>query len=56
MPYLLLDINECLVANGGCEQVCVNTLGSYNCSCLSGFVLENDVFCSGTIEPKSTLI
>lgn len=53
---MLLDINECLVANGGCEQVCVNTLGSYNCSCLSGFVLENNVFCSGMIEPKSTLI
>ncbi|OAF71502.1 hypothetical protein A3Q56_00718, partial [Intoshia linei] len=27
------DIDECLVNNGGCEEKCTNTLGSYTCSC-----------------------
>ena len=34
------DINECLVANGGCMQECTNLVGSYNCSCSSGFYLD----------------
>uniref|UniRef100_A0A1X7UBP4 Uncharacterized protein n=1 Tax=Amphimedon queenslandica TaxID=400682 RepID=A0A1X7UBP4_AMPQE len=36
------DINECSVANGGCQQTCINTPGSYYCSCLSGYRLTND--------------
>ena len=27
------DVNECLVNNGGCEETCTNTLGSFQCSC-----------------------
>ncbi|XP_006139931.1 vitamin K-dependent protein S [Tupaia chinensis] len=36
------DINECkdpLNINGGCSQICDNTLGSYHCSCKSGFLM-----------------
>ncbi len=38
-----VDINECVVAdNGGCNQSCVNTPGSYHCLCSEGYALEND--------------
>ena len=45
--YTHVDINECLVSNGGCEHICLNTNGSYQCSCQSGFKLTNNIFCSG---------
>ncbi|XP_071491254.1 uncharacterized protein [Diadema antillarum] len=32
-----LDINECDINNGGCQQVCVNLPGSHECRCRSGF-------------------
>ena len=38
--HCFLDVNECLVDNGGCEQFCTNTVGSYNCSCMPGYLLE----------------
>jgi hypothetical protein len=38
----VLDINECLVNNGGCEQICRNVPGSNQCTCLSGYRLSND--------------
>ena len=41
------DINECTTSNGGCEQICNNTIGSFMCSCLFGFTLSMDKFCSG---------
>ena len=47
--YFLTDINECTNNNGGCEDVCTNTIGSYTCSCQSiGYYLDNDKHnCSG---------
>ena len=27
------DINECLSDNGGCEGICTNYAGSYQCLC-----------------------
>ena len=36
---LSIDIDECETDNGGCEQICVNTLGSQLCSCRPGFTL-----------------
>ena len=39
----LVDIDECEEDISGCNQVCNNQNGSYNCSCLSdGFRLEQD--------------
>ena len=35
----ILDVNECLTDNGGCEHVCNNTLGSHICSCRDGYQL-----------------
>ena len=31
------DRDECAEENGGCQQLCVNTPGSYHCSCEHGF-------------------
>ena len=31
------DINECGTGNGGCEQMCNNTVGSYLCTCRAGY-------------------
>ena len=45
---ILSDINECTASNGGCEQICKNTYGSFECSCKKGFLLQADDFrCKG---------
>lgn len=36
-----MDLNEC-DPPGLCSQHCVNTKGSYFCSCAPGYVLESD--------------
>ena len=36
------DVDECLTSNGGCGHNCTNTLGSYTCSCKSGYSLAYD--------------
>lgn len=36
------DTNECAVRNGGCEDRCTNTEGSYQCSCSNGFTLDDN--------------
>ena len=40
--FLLLDIDECAAENGGCDQHCHNTVGSYFCTCDSGWRLDPD--------------
>lgn len=51
------DIDECAgthfatgdALNGGCQQICVNTLGTFHCECNPGYegVDEDDVICEG---------
>ena len=42
------DINECAFGNGGCEQRCTNTNGSYWCFCDPGHTIQGDGFyCQG---------
>ena len=38
--YLLVDVDECAVDNGGCckNAVCINTPHSYYCKCKRGYV------------------
>jgi len=45
------DVNECLVENGGCAELCNNTIGSFFCSCFqSGYeVTENSINCTGAV-------
>uniref|UniRef100_A0A0N4ZHL5 Fibropellin-1 n=1 Tax=Parastrongyloides trichosuri TaxID=131310 RepID=A0A0N4ZHL5_PARTI len=33
------DINECLVNNGHCDHICINTQGSHECKCREGYDL-----------------
>ena len=43
-----IDINECTTSNGGCEHSCTNTIGSFTCSCATGYQLdENGLNCNG---------
>ena len=37
-----IDIDECIEGTSGCNQVCSNTLGSYECSCERGYELDTD--------------
>ena len=49
---LLLDIDECRIQTHQCEQLCMNTNGSYQCSCYPSFYLGNDgrsCFCKTAI-------
>ena len=42
------DINECeILPNGLCQQVCINTEGSYECACSEGFTRSEGYFCQG---------
>lgn len=36
------DKDECEELNGGCQQTCVDTLGSYHCECSEGFRIHAD--------------
>ena len=52
------DIDECASGTHSCEQVCVNTDGSYHCDCEGGFALDSDgrtciVSCGGTLTATS---
>ncbi|XP_041980646.1 collagen and calcium-binding EGF domain-containing protein 1-like [Aricia agestis] len=40
-PYCV-DIDECAVDNGGCQQRCVNDPGGHHCECSSPYTLAND--------------
>ena len=43
------DIDECEVANGGCDHSCNNTEGSFSCDCNDGYQLRsNGLNCEGT--------
>jgi len=35
-----VDVNECRTGNGGCSQDCLNTRGSYRCTCSDRYYLS----------------
>lgn len=42
-----VDVDECTDSNGGCSQNCMNTVGSFVCSCDDGYSLINETVCMG---------
>ena len=53
----LIDIDECDLDNGNCQEVCNNTLGSFECDCRTGFTLQPDGrTCRGTIHAQKSRI
>ena len=36
------DRNECLANADDCDQICIDTIGSYSCSCNAGYTLASD--------------
>lgn len=42
MLSMHLDINQCDTDNGGCSQECANMLPGFECSCYSGYILDED--------------
>ena len=48
---LILDIDECSRDADGCEHNCGNTVGSFVCSCNTGYALTaNDKNCIGKLS------
>jgi len=48
MFCLHADIDECSNNTGGCDQMCNNTEGSFQCHCHKGFCLSDDnITCQG---------
>jgi len=47
----IIDIDECLTNNGGCNAslgTCTNTIGSRTCACKAGYSGDG-ITCNGTI-------
>ena len=44
---ILIDINECTINNGGCEQICINDVGTYHCKCNHGYISSDNHTCDG---------
>ena len=41
------DVDECAVNNGGCDHICDNDEGSFECHCNEGYILkDNGLTCS----------
>lgn len=36
------EFDECKNPSHGCQHECINTLGSYECSCNNGYQLKSD--------------
>ena len=45
------DVNECANGNNACNQICINTDGSYYCDCYTGYhLISNQRYCIETNE------
>ena len=49
--HIYIDVDECATDNGGCMQICINTVGSYECSCEAGYSMKSDGHtCAGNVN------
>lgn len=52
-PNNKCNVNECLVNNGNCSHICVDTAISFHCDCRPGYQLSlDDKSCEGLINNK----
>lgn len=49
------DVNECEAA-GKCSQFCLNSQGSYSCSCADGYTLQSGSVCKANGGPAYLLL
>ena len=53
----MADIDECSLGSHLCDQTCANVVGSYVCSCETGYRLNSDEFnCSGELHKFNSAI
>ncbi|EDV30246.2 uncharacterized protein Dana_GF23044 [Drosophila ananassae] len=56
---LMLDVDECKFTDHGCQHVCINTLGSYQCGCHAGYELQAngktcENACGGVVDARKS--
>ncbi|XP_048581975.1 uncharacterized protein LOC116616154 [Nematostella vectensis] len=49
-PNCSQNVNECNSNNGGCDHLCNDTVGSFNCSCYQGYQLAGKTRCQDINE------
>ena len=51
-PFMVdADVDECAIGRDLCDQVCINTVGSYSCACNDGYELAaNKRKCRGQLQ------
>lgn len=46
--YMCVDLDECVEGQHQCQQRCINTFGSFQCSCVDGYQPAHDqTSCTG---------
>uniref|UniRef100_H2ZXM4 EGF-like domain-containing protein n=1 Tax=Latimeria chalumnae TaxID=7897 RepID=H2ZXM4_LATCH len=43
-----IDVDECAITFSPCDQLCTNTHGSFTCSCVDGYILQEETVCKST--------
>ena len=55
MFFFFSDNNECSLGTDNCVQTCINTVGSFDCGCSTGFQWNSDeATCNGEYYMKHT--
>lgn len=52
--WFVKDSDECQL-DGSCDQICTNTPGSFNCSCVIGYIQVNNTRCKAVNGMQRTI-